>query len=263
MNNQLDYAEMLEIPVNTLNVVRKKSKRKKQPESLKDKVIEKVNDKMVLDSESDSEIYSQTMIDSNEPYVEDTETAVEKSTKTKKPREKFFNEKTKIGKIVIVEFAVCCALACTIFLTNMFMPSSAINTYLKGLFGGNTLTDTRTYSEFTLNNILTDENIDISASQGVLSFKAEASVYPACDGKVSAITKDNGTYTVEINYSKNFSAVFKNLNTVYYEVGSKCYANLPLGYSEGESAVNVMFYGGDDLLSCYSVSEDNSIIWTV
>ena len=49
MNEQLDYAEMLEIPVNTVNVTKKKSifkrKQKNQPQQddIKERVVESVN----------------------------------------------------------------------------------------------------------------------------------------------------------------------------------------------------------------------------
>ena len=52
MNEQLDYAEMLEIPVNTVNVTKKKSifkrKQKNQPQQddIKERVVESVNERM-------------------------------------------------------------------------------------------------------------------------------------------------------------------------------------------------------------------------
>ena len=55
MNEELDYAEMLEIPVNTVNVVKKKSifkRRQKQTEpefpqdDLKEQVLESVNERV-------------------------------------------------------------------------------------------------------------------------------------------------------------------------------------------------------------------------
>ena len=51
MNEELDYAQMLEIPVNTVNVVKKKSifrrKEKAQPqEDLKAQVVESVNERV-------------------------------------------------------------------------------------------------------------------------------------------------------------------------------------------------------------------------
>ena len=56
MNQELDYAEMLEIPVSTVNVVKKKSffKRRRPakteqeqlPEDLKERVVESVNERV-------------------------------------------------------------------------------------------------------------------------------------------------------------------------------------------------------------------------
>ena len=55
MEQELDYAEMLEIPVNTVNVVKKKGlnlfkrrteKEQPQEEELKDMVVENVNERM-------------------------------------------------------------------------------------------------------------------------------------------------------------------------------------------------------------------------
>ena len=48
MNEEIEYAEMLEIPVSTVNIVKKKrgKKRKNQDADLQESVIEKINDKM-------------------------------------------------------------------------------------------------------------------------------------------------------------------------------------------------------------------------
>ena len=51
MNEQLDYAEMLEIPVNTVTVTKKKSifKRKQKAvpqDDIKDRVVESVNERV-------------------------------------------------------------------------------------------------------------------------------------------------------------------------------------------------------------------------
>ena len=74
MNEEIEYAEMLEIPVSTVNVVRKQRRRKKTADvptqntneyieaeppsnvSLKDSVIAQVNDRLVEPIEQPSEI---------------------------------------------------------------------------------------------------------------------------------------------------------------------------------------------------------------
>ena len=45
MSESIDYAEMLEIPVNTLNVVKKRGRKKKE-EDLKNRVVERVNERL-------------------------------------------------------------------------------------------------------------------------------------------------------------------------------------------------------------------------
>ena len=47
MSENIDYAEMLEIPVNTLNVTKKRSRKKKEADSdLKERVVERVNERV-------------------------------------------------------------------------------------------------------------------------------------------------------------------------------------------------------------------------
>ena len=50
MNDTIDYAEMLEIPVNTLNVTKKRSKKRREEEDLKERVLDSVNEKMDVSS---------------------------------------------------------------------------------------------------------------------------------------------------------------------------------------------------------------------
>ena len=38
-------------------------------------------------------------------------------------------------------------------------------------------------------------------------------------------------------------------------------STIPVGYTDGEGAVNVMMYSGDTLLNCFS-AEDNKLAWT-
>ena len=44
MNEEIEYAQMLEIPVSTVNVVKKRGRKPKKSTALKEKVISKVND---------------------------------------------------------------------------------------------------------------------------------------------------------------------------------------------------------------------------
>ena len=46
MNEEIEYAQMLEIPVSTVNVVRKKRIKKRKTQDIKETVLSKVNDKL-------------------------------------------------------------------------------------------------------------------------------------------------------------------------------------------------------------------------
>lgn len=191
MSEEIDYAEMLEIPVSTVNVVKKKSRRKR--EDIREQVIDKVNDKVNDEPPEDDGRSAESTVIEGEP------------TKTGK----FFSlgSDKRSSIVLIAEFAAACLLCTTIFLTNIFMSDSAINTFLGGLFDSDTAqADNRSYSDFTLNSIVGEKSevsVNVSAN-GVMSFTGESFVYPVCSGKVSSVTKDSDgeRYTVSITHSR-------------------------------------------------------------
>lgn len=250
MSEEIDYAEMLEIPVSTVNVVKKKSRRKR--EDIREQVIDKVNDKVNDEPPEDDGRSAESTVIEGEP------------TKTGK----FFSlgSDKRSSIVLIAEFAAACLLCTTIFLTNIFMSDSAINTFLGGLFDSDTAqADNRSYSDFTLNSIVGEKSevsVNVSAN-GVMSFTGESFVYPVCSGKVSSVTKDSDgeRYTVSITHSDSFESIVTGLDVCYYAAGESVKGNIPIGYSEGESEVNVMLYDNDSLLNCYSVDDGNSLTW--
>ncbi len=321
MNEEIEYAEMLEIPVSTVNVVQKKSARKRKAEkklssapkkefSLQDSVIERINGKVgetlseqanaesVLAAEqitADAALFaeganSQGKLDLGDiPDRVDTVrlySAVENRQRFNEltnneeyalNEEDFENDapmyeanplskQEKRVKVVLgAEFAAVCALCGAIFLTNVFVPHSAINTFFRTLHSSvQTTADTRTYSDFALNSIVGDfSQIELTVSPtGVISFTGESCVYPAADGKVHSITQNaDGTYTVKITHSDTFSAVMSGLDFVYYAQGEEVKSNVPIGYSEGETEVQVTMYSDGALLSCFEVTEENCLAW--
>ena len=116
MDQELEYAQMLEVPVSTVSVVRKKplfkKKAQKEDEDLKERVVESVNGRMgdFVGSE-----------DISVPPKEKGTTALAQTLADKS------------GRILIIEVAAACLLAVGIFLTNVFMPGSAINTFIRSL----------------------------------------------------------------------------------------------------------------------------------
>ena len=301
MNEEIEYAEMLEIPLSTVNVAKKrrKIKREKAETPLKESVIARVNDKLQEEGEqitADSVLFAESAnsegelrfdsvferIDTVRLYSEDEKrriwererlsvSDVDLDTNYENEAGRYeakYSKRSKILRAVLTgEFAACCALCGAIFLTNVFVPSSAINTFFRALNNPSAETaDKRVYSEFVLSPVvgeLSDAEIKLSPT-GILSFTDEGCVYPVADGTVKEVSKtDEGIYTVKFAHSDTFTEVVGGLNYVYYAAGEAVKANVPLGYSEGETEVQVTMYSDGELLNCFQLSEDNELSWVV
>ena len=250
MNQELDYAEMLEIPVSTVNVVKKKSifrnkfkKAQPQPqeENLKELVVDSVNERVGA--------FTYTEDLSEPPAIEEVRPVRAKSDKG--------------SKIIITELVAVCVLAVAIFLTNVFMPTSVINTFISSLATRQPDAVEPTYSELKLSPVvseLSDADVTMTDS-GVICFTAKSSVYPVCSGTVSSITQNDGLYTVQIKHTSSFSSVITGLSDVYAAAGTKVQSNIPFAYSNGDNEVRVSMYDGDTLLNCYSLSDNEVPVW--
>ncbi len=245
MEQELDYAEMLEIPVSTVNVVKKKSLFKRKPSKEKEQTVPQ-------------EELKELVVDSVNERVGAFVYAEDLSEPPKKERKKFpaFNfKKDKGGVVLIAEFAAVCAIAVAIFLTNLFMPTSVINTFIGSLTGEKTPAEP-TYNEITLSPVvseLSEAEIKID-DNGVLIFTAKGSVYPICDGTVTSVAETDGSYTVQIAHTSTFSSVITGLTDVYTAKGIKVKGNIPFAYSDGKNEVHVSMYDGETLLDCYKLS---------
>ena len=214
MNEEIEYAKMLEIPVSTINVLHK-NKKVKIPVDLKEKLIAKVNEEpsQELNFEpSDDEINTVRVGEESEEFYEemdaDSQTQAVEYVNVKKQK--------RAEKILTAEFAAACALCGAIFLTNVFMPNSAINTFFTSLSTAQE-TDTRTYADFELGSVVgaySDIELELSET-GVLSFTGEGCVYPVAHGAVASITQgDDGLYLVTVAYSDTFQGVIGGLDYV-------------------------------------------------
>lgn len=321
MNEEIEYAEMLEIPVSTVNVVKKKRGRKRKAEplepvvqpaqvsapNLKESVIAQVNGKMQQDPtlenpNLENEITAEAALFAESAnsggkldfgeIPERIDTVRLYSAREKALRKEIalsaedyafeseeivndggryaLNPETKAEKRVRVvlgtEFALACALCGAIFLTNVFMPGSAVNTFFRALDGSaqTNKADTRVYTDFTLSGVVndfSDTELNLSPT-GILSFTDECHVYPAANGKVSSVTKnEDGTYTLKIAHSDTFTGVIDGLDQVYYQEGEAVKTNVPVGYSYGEAEVQVTMYSGGALLNCFELTEENCLAW--
>ena len=296
MNEEIEYAEMLEIPVSTINVVRKQRKRKKgeltplptekteEPTAIKDSVIASVNERVSADVEEGSGSSIDLPLGENieegsidfDPIPERIDTVRLYSDNGADgglyPTDYSLNEggmyatneQPKAIRIALgVEFGLACALCGAIFLTNIFMPGSAINTFFRAL--NTPVEDTaKPYTDFTLAAIvseMSDAELTLSPA-GVVSLTDDCHIYPVADGKVGTVTKgEDGLYTVQICYSDTFTGVFRGLNSVYYTEGDTVKTHVPIGYTAGEEEVQVTMYSNGMLLNCFELTEENCLAW--
>ena len=318
MNEEIEYAEMLEIPVSTVNVVRKNQRRKRAKTGetaaesntasptdlpanpLKESVIAQVNDRLsetpnTENPPSESELPLENpeqsaqegrlefepipeRIDTLRLYsAEETGAWLEEGYGQNSAQENqneggryaFKRKKgeSKAFRIALnTEFVAACALCGAIFLTNVFMPTSAINTFFRSINNASSIaqTDARHYTDFDLTPVVSElSGAELSLSPtGILSFADDCCVYPAANGKIASVTQNaNGSYTVKISHSDTFTGVFSGLDTVYYAEGEEVFANVPLGYTDGEEEVQVTMYSGGVLLNCFELTEENCLAW--
>ena len=291
MNEEIEYAEMLEIPVSTVNIVRKQRKRKKTDSvppikseeaiAIKDTVIANINEKMSFDVEELEENptipeiadeggaidfdHPAERVDTVRIYTNHSmEEEFSPFEKTNEGGRYALNHKQKAIQLALrIEFGVACALCGAIFLTNAFMPNSAINTFFRAL---NTpaVNTAKPYTEFTLSSVvseLSDAKLTLSPA-GILSLTDTCHIYPVADGKIGDITQnEQGLYTVKVCYSDSFTGVFYGLNTIYYAVGDNVKTNVPLGYTAGENEVQVTMYSNGTLLNCFELTDENCLAW--
>ncbi len=292
MNEEIEYAEMLEIPVSTVNVVRKQRRHKKteqtpspnythSEEPLKDTVLANVNDRLCENAPTqdavalEGDLNQEGGIDFDSPERIDTvrlysseggNSLYPYNYELTDGKKKDASPQSKALRVALgVEFGLACALCGAIFLTNVFVPGSAVNTFFRAL---NTTTQNtatvRPYTDFTLASVvseLSDAELTLSPT-GILSFTDDCCVYPAADGTVSEVSKNtNGLYTLKVNYSDSFTGVFQGLDVVYYAVGDTVKTNVPVGYTAGETEVQVTMYSEGVLLNCFELTEENCLAW--
>ncbi len=253
MNEKLQYASMIEVPVSTCNITYKplKKRKKKKPitEDVKQEVIKKVNSEIdSLDEVSESQTESEIAVENS--------VRVYSADAKKESKHKF-----KLTAIS-VQIMIIGALIVTIFLTNAFNSNSGINTFFKGVFGSEQTveTDSRKYSDFAP-TLIAGENTVIG-SDGVITIEKAGSVYSVCNGTVKTVVLDEDTqkYTIKVSHSDNFTSVYTGLDFAYATEGATVYSNIPLGYAEAQA--ELCFYSGDAVITDYQIIED-TVVWAV
>lgn len=258
MNEKLQYADMLDIPVNTTNITykpikKKRTKKKSTPieEDVKNQLLAKVN------GEEEQKTQQQDLPTEQENLQFPQVVEQAKPTKTKKSF-KF--------SIISLQLVIIGVLLAVILVTNTVYANSGINTFLRGVFSPNSATittDERVYLEFKPTFSLDDDTMASIAENGNMTIAGEGSAYSPCDGKVTNITAlENGEYSVEIAHSENFSSIISGLTFCYLKAGDKVLSRVPVGYS-AEKEFSICFLNSEGAVVTGYQLVDNQVVWGV
>ena len=235
--SDMDYLEMLEIPVNSCDVVVKPSKKKRK--NVVEEVIEKVNG-----GESKPK---------KEPKLKRPKKV--KQIKTPTTQSETVSVKSSKFDIVSVQVVAIFALIVGIILTNIFWEDSGMNHLMRQVFGSASEKNTAVYSSFS--PLSPSKTGEVTLQDGVMTISS-GSVYSPCDGVVSNVSENDGVYTVTIEHSDSFSTVVSGLELCYLSKNDKVFANVPVGYSSSE--INVSMFDNNTTITSYVIT-DNEILW--
>ncbi len=267
MNEKLQYASMLEIPVNTCKVT-KLTHKKRRPfkkkrvndEQVKAQLLKKVNEEQELKQEIKVESQQEDVLEQQELTLENENPVQQNACSVSVSKEPKKRKPFKFS-IVGVQLVIIGALVLTILLTNTLYADSGINVFLREVFGTeSTITDVREYDEFSP-VISMGNNSGVSVKDGIITFSGEGSVYAPCDGKVSKVIQtESGKFDVEIMHSQNFISVISDVEHVYVTQGDVVYSNIPVGYLKADGASICFMDNEGVLLGNYQIV-DNLVVW--
>ena len=244
-----DYAEMIELPVSTCEmvVVQKKKRnifkgkffqrKKKQP----DQEVGQVP--TIVEVAGDAPPQTQTI---------DTPPVIEAAQKPKKePMAKRFK-----FSLVGAEVAAIFILVVAILLTNIFWENSGINVLIRSVFGTNQTTDQRVYGDFTV--FAPSKATSMSVEEGVITVNGKAAVYAPADGVVESVVERDGVFTLTIRHSESFTSVVAGADAAYVSEGETVYANIPVAHTAGGATVTM--YDNGSLITTFMLDGVN-IVW--
>ena len=238
--SDMEYLKMLEVPVNSCDVVIKPSKRKRK--NVVDEVIDKVNNT------------NETKPKRRAPKLKNYNKQVKEVTATNKESETVSVKSSKFD-IISVQVVAIFTLIVGIILTNIFWEDSGMNNLMRQVFGNTTVKNTATYSSFS--PLSPSKTEDVVLQDGVMTIPS-GSVYSPCDGVVENVSENDGVYTVTIKHSDSFSTVISGIELCYLSKNENVFSNVPVGYSSKE--INVSMFDNNVTITSYIISE-NEILW--
>lgn len=241
--SDMEYCKMLEIPVNSCDVIIKPSKKRKK--NVVEKVIDKVN--------ADDSLENTQQI--NVKKLPTTHKKTKKKPQIMESESETVSIKSSKFDIVSIQVVAIFALIIGIILTNIFWVDSGMNNLMRQVFGSTSIKNTATYSSF--NPSVPSKSQTVSLDNGIMTV-ASGSIYSPCDGVVENITLNEDIYTVSIRHSDSFTSVISGLELCYLNVNDTAYGNIPLGYSSNE--INVSMFDNDTQITSYVINGED-IVW--
>lgn len=281
MNEKLQYASMLEIPVNTCNVTFKPQKKKRgkkrkiDNEQIKQELLDKVNFQVEESPEPPKSFELQEGVENldeqpnhliiGDKVGQQENLEMQDQTRVMEEQTISVSVKKKVKKpfkisVIGVQLFVIGALIATIFLTNALYVDSGINVFLRSVFGTEQASniDERKYDEFSP-VISLDDGASLTLVDGIMTLSGKGSVYASCDGVVTKCELDeNGKYTIEIAHNKNFKSILSGIDYAYAGLNDKIYYNIPVGYVK-ESAT-MCFLDGESVVTDYQIVNEK-VVW--
>ncbi len=259
------YLKMLEMPVNSCDVVIKPARKKKK--NVVDEVIKKVNENQTeetavkeVEEKPEKQAVKRKIPKLNvKEFAKKINSKVVKSskkpkTKKVKPVESVTVKNTKFD-IVSVQVVAIFVLIIGIILTNIFWEDSGMNNLLRQVFNKEETFSSAVYSSFSAYSPSKTDSVTLNEGVMVVS---QGACYAPCNGVVENVSENNGKYTVTVRHSDSFTTVMSGLEYSYLQVGENAYSNVPVGYSTGE--ITVSMFENDALLTAYGLN-GNSIVW--
>lgn len=254
MNEKLQYASMLEIPVNSCNVTytkikRRRAKRKQSAEKIKQEVLDKVNSTCIENEQENTQSVEQTEQLVNESIVKES-----KQEKVQKPKRKI---------MVTASMVAIGILVAVIFLTNAIYQEGGLAVFFKNAFSSSqsAQVEQKDYSDYSPAVALA--NASVNLNEGLATLTGSGSVYSPTDGVVSSVeVMENGKYKIEISHGNAFTSVLSGLDFAYSLVGDTVYGNIPVGYLKG-GEMSMCFCKNDGSMIVDYQIVDGTILWVV
>ncbi len=261
-----EYAEMIEIPVSTCEMVNLPKRHKKK--NIRKRVIDKINKSLRSEEKkraneqvkaADALASAATGDLASAAGAENVPGGSVTIVGEKKKKGAFKFKKKFSFDIISVQVVAIFVLVVAILITNIFWEDSGINNLIKSTFGQSTTTATKDTRDYTNFSAIAPSKSEIEIEEGIMTVASMGAIYSPCDGVIEDIKENNGKWTVTINHSDVFKTIIRNVDYAYFDIGETVYQAVPVCYSAGGGS-EILMFNNNSLLTNFTIV-DGSIVW--